>query len=191
LTANRRSRAGAALWAAATLAFSASEAAASQPSVKVFPGPDGASQVVQGQVDIAASPAVVWRVITDPALSAKMIVNMRSTRVLQQDPAGRWDVREQISKGGLLPGVRTVIRSEYTAPSRVSFRAVDGDIKQLDGEWRLSPLDGGRRTHVVYESRVTSPFPAPAPMVRSVLRGDMPKTLANLRDASEAEAARP
>jgi uncharacterized protein YndB with AHSA1/START domain len=180
-----------ALWAVALLAVSAGAAAASQPSVQVFAGADGASQVVRGQVDIAAAPAVVWRVITDPALSAKMIVNMRSTRVLQQDPAGRWDVREQVSKGGLLPGVRTVIRSDYTAPSHVTFRAVDGDIKQLDGEWRLSPLDGGRRTHVVYESRVTSPFPAPAAIVRSVLRKDMPRTLANLRDASEAEAARP
>ena len=159
--------------------------------MQVFPGADGASQVVHGSVDIAAAPAVVWRVIIDPTRAAKMIVNMRSTKVLQQDPAGRWDVREQICKGGLLPGVRTVIRSDYAAPYQVRFHCVDGDIKQLDGEWRLSPLDGGTRTHVVYESRVTSPFPAPAAIVRSVLRKDMPRTLANLRDASEAEAARP
>ena len=191
MTANGRNRARTAPWAAAILAVAAGPAAASQPSVQVFAGTDGASQVVHGQVDIAASPAVVWRVITDPSRAAKMIVNMRSTKVLQQDPGGRWDVREQISKGGILPGVRTVIRTDYAAPSQVRFHAVDGDIKQLDGEWRLSPLDGGTRTHVVYESRVTSPFPAPAPIVRSVLRKDMPRTLANLRDESEAEAGRP
>ncbi len=177
--------------AAALLAATAALAAAEQPSVQVAAGADGASQVVRGSVDIAAPPSVVWRMITDPEEAARLFVNIRSTRVLRRDPAGRWDVREQISKGGVMPSVRTVVRSDYAPPFSVRFHCIDGDIKQLDGEWRLTPLDGGARTRLSYENRLTSPFPAPGAMVRSALRRDTPRTLANLRDASEAEAARP
>jgi hypothetical protein len=81
-----------------------------------------------------------------------------------------------------------VMRSDYQPYSLIRFHRTDGDIKQLDGQWRLAPLNGGSRTALTYDSRVTSPFPAPAVIVRSVLRRDMTQTLANLRDASEADA---
>jgi hypothetical protein len=84
-----------------------------------------------------------------------------------------------------------VIRSDYSPPYLIQFHRVDGDLKVLEGEWRLSPLAGGTRTHLAYESRLVSPFPAPAMIVRAVLRKDMPQTLANVRDASESEARLP
>jgi uncharacterized protein YndB with AHSA1/START domain len=163
----------------------------SQPVVQVTTDKAGAAGLIEGTVDIDAPPTVVWKIMVDPVSTERLMAGAKSTRVLSRDPAGRWDVREQISKGGLLPAVRTVLRSDYQPYSLIRFHRIDGDIKVLEGEWRLTPLDGGTRTRVAYESRVTSPFPAPGPIVRSVLRMSMPKTLANLRDASEAAAARP
>ena len=123
--------------------------------------------------------------------AGKLMAGAKSCRVLQRDPAGHWDVREPISKGGLFPAVRTVLHADYQPYTEIRFHRVDGDLPVLDGAWRLEALDGGLRTRVFYESRVTPAFPAPPPLVRSVLRQDMPKTLANLRDASEAAAAGP
>jgi len=175
---------------AMVLALAATAAhAASAPVVQVTTT-DGAA-IVTASVDIDAPPAVVWRMVVDPASAVRMIVNTKSCRVLERDPAGRWDVREQISKGGILPGVRVVIRSDYSPPNLVRFHRVDGDLKVLEGEWRLTPLDGGTRTHLAYGTRLVSPFPAPAMIVRSVLRKDMPQTLANVRDAAERATARP
>ena len=188
---HRGRRLAAGLVAAATLGLAASDAqaAASAPVVQVTTT-DGVA-VVAASDDIDAPPAVVWRMVVDPDSAVRMVANTKSCRVLQRDPAGRWDVREQVSKGGILPGVRVVIRSDYSPPYLVRFHRVDGDLKVLEGEWRLTPLDGGTRTHLAYASRLVSPFPAPAVIVRTVLRKDMPQTLANVRDASERAAAAP
>ncbi|QUD87002.1 SRPBCC family protein [Phenylobacterium montanum] len=158
------------------------------PAVEVTADPHGASGLIRGAVDIDAPPATVWRVLVDCAGAPRLMVNLKSCRILRRDPGGRWDEREQISRGGLLPGVRTVVHADYEPTGRIDFHSIAGDLKLLQGEWRLQSLAGGARTRVLYESRVTASFIAPGPLVRTVLRRDMPKTLANLRDACEARA---
>jgi len=177
---------------AALSATAAAPALASEPApiVSVTPDAHGAAGVIHGQVDIDAPRSVVWAIMTDCARVTSLMVNVKYCRVLQRDPAGRWDVREQETKASLLPGVRTVMRSDYDAPHTVEFHRTDGDFKILEGEWRLEPLDGGAHTRVIYESRMSSPFTAPAFLVRAVLRRDLPATLENLRKASEAVVGR-
>jgi uncharacterized protein YndB with AHSA1/START domain len=185
---------GPAVFAAAVLLGAASpsaSAAGRTPVVEVTPGPGGGAELVHAVVEIAAPPRAVWAVMTDPVAAPRLVVNMRVSRTIEHDPAGRYDIREQITKGGLFPGVRTVVRTDYLPPDRIRFHRVDGDLKALDGEWRLIPLDGGARTRLTYDSRLVPPFPAPGGMVRSALRKDMPQNLANLRDAAEARAALP
>jgi uncharacterized membrane protein len=160
------------------------------PTVTVTPDDRGAAGVIHGQIDIDAPRAVVWAIMVDCARAPLLMVNVKYCRVLSHDPAGRWDVREQVTKASLLPGVRTVMRSDYDAPHTVEFHRTDGDFKILEGEWRLEPLDGGAHTRVTYQSRMSSPFAAPGFLVRAVLRKDLPATLDNLRKASEAQAAR-
>ena len=159
------------------------------PSVEVTPDARGATGVIHGVVDIHAPQATVWKALLNCSGAPSFIVNLKSCRVVRHDEAGRWDEREQISRGTILPGVRTVIHADYEAPSRIHFHSIAGDLRLLEGEWRLEPLDGGARTRVYYDSRLTAPYGAPGPIVRSALRSDIPKTLASLREVSEA--ARP
>ena len=164
-------------------------AAEAPASVTVAADPRGAAGIIHGQIDIAAPRQAVWSVLIDCAQVPRLMVNVRYCHVLQRDPAGRWDVREQATKASLLPAVRTVMRSDYVAPHTVEFHRTDGDFKILEGEWRLEPINGGAGTRVFYESRMSSPVAAPGFLVRAVLRSDLPKTLENLRAASEAAAA--
>jgi len=180
-------RSAAIVAALSALAAAPVTAAEPAPIVSVTPDAHGAAGVVHGQVDVDAPRAVVWAVMIDCARAASLMINVKYCHVLQRDPAGRWDVREQVTKASLLPGVRIVMRSDYDAPHTVTFHRTDGDFKVLEGEWRLEPLDGGARTRVFYESRMSSPFVAPAFIVRAVLRADLPATLENLKKASEAE----
>jgi len=170
--------------------FAAATSNQAAPVVEVNADTKGASGDIRAQVDIAAPPATVWRVLIDCGQVPHLMVGAKSCRVLQHDPGGRWDVREQISQGSLLPAIRTVLRSDYDEPHAVHFHRIDGDLKVLEGSWRLEPLDAGLRTRVYYDSRVTAPFGIPAFLARSVLRGDMPKTMNNLRNACETAQAR-
>jgi len=153
--------------------------------VEVLPDPTGSSGLIRGVVEIDAPPEIVWKVVVDCELAPRMVRSLKSCRVLERDPAGRWDVREHISRTGLLPSIRSVFRSDYDPPRRIHFYRVGGELKVLDGEWRLIPLDGGRRTRVLYENRAATPFAVPGPIARMVLRKDVPAALSALRREAE------
>jgi uncharacterized membrane protein len=167
------------------LAVSAAAPKEPPPVVEVNADAKGASGDIRAQVDIDAPPEVVWKVLVDCAQVPHLMVGAKSCKVLQHDPGGRWDVREQVSQGALLPAIRTVLHSDYESPRAVHFHRIDGDLKVLEGNWRLDPIDQGLRTRVSYDSRVQAPFGIPAFLARTVLRSDMPKTMNNLRNACE------
>ena len=158
------------------------------PKVVVTADPHGAAGFITAVEDIDAPRQTVWDIMVDCARVPKMMASVKYCRVLQRDPAGRWDIREQVTQASILPGARVVMHSEYDAPHTVEFHRTDGDFKILEGEWRLEPLDGGARTRLFYQTRVSSPVPAPGFLVRALLGKDMTESLQNLRTTSEAAA---
>lgn len=161
-----------------------------RPYVDVRADPSGATGLIRAGIDIAAPREVVWDVVTDCGLAPRMVASLRSCRVLERDPAGRWDVREHVSRPRLLPPVRSVFRSEYQPPSRIAFRKAGGDLRMLDGEWRLEPLNGGAATRVLYEQRAAFPYRAPDALIRMGMRRDVPLALLALRREALARAGR-
>lgn len=162
-----------------------------QTYVEVRPDPDGASGLIRAGVEIAAAPEVVWAVLTDCDLAPRMAPSLKSCKILERDPAGRWDVREQIARPGLTPRFRSVVRSDFDPPRRLRFRRTGGDLKILEGEWRLIPLRGGLATRVVYENRAASPYPVPGALARLALRRDVLMAMGALKRESLARAESP
>jgi len=156
------------------------------PVVVVQPAPDGASGMIRAAIDIAAPPEVVFKVIADCDLATRMVESLKSCRIVERDPAGRWDVREQVSKMTFVPSVTNLFRSDYEPPTHVSFHRVGGDLKVFEGEWRIEPHGEGAR--VFYESRVSAPFRVPGYLARLALRFEVPKALIALRRESLARA---
>ena len=154
--------------------------------VDVRPDPDGHSGQVRAAIDIAASRETIWTLMLDCDAAIRIVTNLKSCRVLERDPQGRFDVREQVSRAAFLPSVRSVYRSDYDRPNRIRFNLTGGDMKVLEGEWRLEPrLDGVR---VTYEARAAASFAVPGWIARATLRHDVPAALVALR--SEAQAAK-
>src|SRR5258708_21447864 len=150
-----------------------------RPYAEVKPDPDGSSGMIRAAIDIAAPPEVIWSVMTDCDLAPRMVANLKSCRILDRDPQGGWDVREQISKMTFVPSVRSVFREDFEPPRRLTFHRTGGDLKVLEGEWLLTPH--GDQTQVTYEARVAAPFSVPGWAARLVLRHDVPMALLALR----------
>jgi uncharacterized membrane protein len=142
--------------------------------------------VIEAAIDIAAPPEVVFKVITDCDLAPKMVTSLKSCRVVDRDPAGRWDVREQVSKMTFVPSVTNVFRSDFDPPSGVRFHRVGGDLTVFEGQWRIEPH--GKGVRVFYESRVSAPFRVPGYLARFALRLEVPDALMALRRESLARA---
>ena len=154
---------------------------AGEAVAEVKPAPDGAG-LVRAAIDIAAPAALVWRVMTDCRETPSLIESASPCRVLAADPSGAWDVREQVTKGGLFfPSLRNVYRSDYAPFGLIRFRKAGGDLTEEDGAWRLVPLAGGRVTRVLYVNLVGARTLIPAPLVRLGLERDTAKVLLNLR----------
>lgn len=157
-----------------------------KPYVYVTEGPNGAA-LIQAAVDIAAPIETIWATVTDCARAPEMSPNLKSCKVVQRDPAGRWEVREQVTKPGIIPSLRNVMRADYERPRAIRFRRVDGDLRILEGEWRLTPRPGGL-VRVTYEAKMAAPFRIPAPLTRMALRREVPVSMATLRRESVARA---
>ncbi|MDB5424381.1 MAG: polyketide cyclase [Phenylobacterium sp.] len=155
-----------------------------RPWVEVRPDADGHSGQVRGAIDIAASKETIWALMLDCDAALRMVANLKSCRVLERDPQGRFDVREQVSRAMFLPSVRSTYRSDYDRPDRIRFHRIGGDMTVFEGEWRLTPRPAGVR--VTYEARASAPFAVPGWIARATLRHDVPAALMALRREAEA-----
>jgi hypothetical protein len=154
--------------------------AAGRPWVSVTVDPAGEAALIRAAIDISAPPEQVWAAMIDCRNARAMVSNVASCKILSRG-AG-WDIREHVTQGGaLIPAIRNVFRSDYEPYRRIRFHRVDGDLKAMNGEWGLIPLNGGRGTRVTYENHLSVRILAPAALVRAGLRKDTPKVLENLR----------
>ncbi|WP_454718402.1 SRPBCC family protein [Caulobacter segnis] len=141
--------------------------------------------MVRASVDIAAPPAVVFRIILDCDRAARMSPGVKSCRVVSRAPDGT-EIREHTVRWSFfLPTMRSTSRVTLIPDREIHFTCIGGDIRACDGSWRLEPLDGGTRTRVTYDMWASSPFPAPAGMISAMMRKDVPSSLKALRRECE------
>ena len=141
--------------------------------------------MVRASVDIAAPPAVVFRIILDCDRAARMSPGVKSCRVVSRAPDGT-EIREHTVRWSFfLPTLHSTSRVTLTPDREIRFTCIGGDIRACDGSWKLEPLDGGTRTRVTYDMWATSPFAVPAGMISSMMRRDVPSSLKALRRECE------
>jgi uncharacterized protein YndB with AHSA1/START domain len=161
-----------------------------EPVISVSRVPGGDAVRVQATIDIVAPTERVWSIMTDCRRAADFVPRLESCRVLERDPAGRWDIREhRIAWVWFLPRIRSVFRSDYDAPKRLRFRRIAGDLKRSEGEWRLTPIAGGG-TRLSYDAILSATVPAPDFMVENALRNDIATVLRRLRAECMGASAR-
>ncbi len=112
-----------------------------RPGPRCCPTPR-APGLIHAAIDIAAPPQTVWAVMTDCRLAARLVASVTSCTILQADPRGGWDVREQVTRGGLFsPAIRNVFRSDYQPYSLIRFHRVWPAIsnrRKANGGWRAA-----------------------------------------------------
>jgi uncharacterized protein YndB with AHSA1/START domain len=149
-------------------------------------GRDGGE--ARASMDVRAPPSAVWAVLVDCPNATRFIRHLISCRVLERGDG--WEVREHRVSGGPFRGVmRNISRLTFEPTSRLAFHRLAGDWSKSDGEWRLTPIDGGRGTHVEYEVSAVLDGGLPAGVTQSFLFSSVRGTLAALRREAERQHA--
>src|SRR6185312_5164018 len=161
------------------------EAANARPAPIVSAHRSGHGAEARASVDIHASPARVWSVLSDCAHARRFMRDLISCRVLARGPG--WEVREHRIRGWLLkPVMRNVLRVSLTPNRRLAFRRISGDWARSQGSWTLTPIENGRGAHVSYH--INAAIDGPIPVPRSRLIDGVRTTLSDLRTVAEASA---
>jgi uncharacterized protein YndB with AHSA1/START domain len=133
--------------------------------------PRDGSHGLRAELDIAAPIAVVWAVLVDCDTAAQHVPGMQGCKVLEQDRAGLWDIREHRIKLPWFPLIlRNAVRSDYEPQIRLRYQKARPDGQRLDGEWRLTPINGSAATHIVYVGYLTGVLPIPELILRAYVR---------------------
>jgi uncharacterized protein YndB with AHSA1/START domain len=140
--------------------------------------------VVRAYTEIAAPPEVVYRTLLDCDRAARIMPGVRRCKVLSSSADG--EIREHVVRFSFfLPPVRSTSRVTLEQNRLIRFTCIRGDIRACDGAWRLTPIDEGRRTRVVYDFWASPPFGLPLDLVGRMMRRDAPAALRALRRECE------
>ncbi|MGQ9525710.1 MAG: SRPBCC family protein [Armatimonadota bacterium] len=151
--------------------------------VRVHSGP-GCCVHIHAYVIAKAPRENVWDVLTDYENLPRIVPGMLESRLLgRQD--GDLLVRQTARVADVLDlsaAVTLAVREE--PPDRIKFRCVGGDLKRMDGSWRLVD-NHGNGVLVAYGVLLQPSVWVPCWIVKRRLHEDVPKQLHAL--ASEAE----
>mgnify|MGYP003577257163 CR=1 FL=1 len=152
------------------------------PVVAAQRGGDGGR--ASASMDVPAPPSAVWSILSDCGRARSFMRDLVSCRV--PDRGEGWDVREHRVRAFPLGAVmRNVSRITLEPNRRLAFHRLEGEWTRSEGEWRLTPIDDGRGTHVEYQIDAAFRGPIPAGISQSRLVSSVRNTLADLRREAE------
>jgi ribosome-associated toxin RatA of RatAB toxin-antitoxin module len=133
-------------------------------------------------IDIPVPPAMVFAALTDCERAKKFVKNLVSCKITSRDPNGLWEVREtQMRLSVALTDFRSVARMEYTRPTQIRFKQIEGTLDYAEGKWDLAPMRDGKATRVFYQVRAGTSIPVPEFVIQDLIKTDLPDTLKALR----------
>lgn len=141
---------------------------------------------------IKAKPEVVWGILTDYANAPKVFPQLKKCHVVADH--GQTKVLKHVVAPSGVPGTyEYIIELKENAPKALEWHRISGSFKEVDGFWKIEPIEGGHSTLVTYSSYVNGGLFMPQPLIRRQCRIDMPQVMTMLRSEAESPqiASRP
>ncbi len=143
--------------------------------------------VTQGvtQIEINAPTNVVWSVLTDFQQYPQIFKGIQSCKVTKRE--GGLVFTESYLKPHLFLNepCQHAVNDLSGAPQALSWHAIDGNFKSLDGKWELRAMAGGRCL-AVYTLSVDPGACVPAPLVGMALRSMQKEIVGSLKKSAES-----
>jgi len=139
---------------------------------------DGTIYQIASSGIVAATPAVVWRVLTDYNHLADYVPDLDSARVVSRN--GDQVTVEQLGTAHFLffrHAIHLLVQVHEQAPNKIDISLIDGDMKVYRASWELIPSADASSTRVMYNATIEPKFYVPEIVGESLIRKDIAKMM--------------
>lgn len=137
---------------------------------------------VEAKILIPKSPDKVWSVVADPVRLMQEENKVRKVQVLSRT-GNRQQVAFSVLMTHLLPPFNYVLQQDLTPPNTLRFHRVSGSFKDIQGSWKLFPVDGGNKTVLAYTLQLDPGPLVPKSLLLNAVKSDLPKMMRNAKAA--------
>ena len=135
---------------------------------------------VHAAVYIDAPTSIIWQAMTQCDESIEFVPRMKICEEIEAE-GSRHVIRHEIKYFKLWPRQKYVFEADFVDEQQVDFRRLSGDLKHLEGQWRLERQAAGG-TLVRYWVDMDPGGFVPKRLVRRALRKDLPELMNALRE---------
>ena len=136
--------------------------------------------MVEATILIDAPAESIWQIMVNCHEIPTFVPGLKSCRVLAGGE--NWEIiRHEVKWIWFLPRLSYVFRTVYQHNRQIDFVKIEGDLREMKGSWRLTPLNETGQTIVRYSVYLDPGFFVPQWVVRRSLRADLPAVLTALR----------
>lgn len=134
---------------------------------------------VRIETSLAVDVMTAWLVLTDYDHLADFVPDMQASRVLNAPRRPRL-VQQRGEAAFMLfrTNIEVLLEVDETPPLRLGFRAIGGDMKQMQGEWRISGT--GHGVVLEYEATLEPDFWVPPLLGDMLMRRNMRRQFAGV-----------
>jgi len=126
---------------------------------------------------VQASPAAVWKVLTNYEKMNEFVPDMQSCRVLSRN--GNEVIIEQFGTARFLfmsKSIHLIVRATEQPMSAIDIALISGDMKYYESHWELLPqAEGG--TRLVYAGKLVPNFYVPGILGTNMIRNDIERMM--------------
>ncbi len=141
------------------------------------------------QINVNTAPINVWRIITNYKNATNVFPRLKECELLKSNGNVKL-IRHSLNPSGMPTRFNYVIEVTENYGKEISWHRKSGDFKEVEGFWRLEPINGGKATRVTYASHVVGTFLQPEILIKRQCKTDMPATMIALKTTAEAQKAR-
>jgi ribosome-associated toxin RatA of RatAB toxin-antitoxin module len=142
---------------------------------------------VEAKILISKPPEKVWDVVADPETLMSQERKVQKVKVLSQT-ANRQNVAFSVSMTRLFPPFNYVLLQELSPPNLLRFHRVSGSFKDIQGSWKLAPVESGSKTILTYTLQLDpGPF-IPRSLLLGAVKSDLPNMMRNAKMAIDKAA---
>jgi ribosome-associated toxin RatA of RatAB toxin-antitoxin module len=134
--------------------------------------------VVQASGAVLASPAAVWKILTNYERMPEFVPDLQTTRVVSRN--GNEVIVEQLGTARFLfvrRDIRLVVRVTEAPISTIDIALISGDMKQYTCRWELIPMPETGGTRIIYSGRLVPDFYVPGIVGSNMVRSDIERMM--------------